>query len=97
MRKVVKFRMGRVKQLLQAKHLAHVIQIGLGNEDTLAQLPFALGGFARQDMAAKRLLAFDFSVRGHLETLGRAAVGFHLWHHGAFLTVRLAPLEGRAL
>ena len=53
--------------------------------------------FTQQQTTPAALLAFDLAARGYLKTLGRAAVGFHLWHHGAFLTVRLAPLEGRAL
>jgi|TARA_R100001132_G_scaffold1968_2_gene1814 hypothetical protein len=44
------------------------------------QLAFPLSAFLGQDMASKRLSAFELSATGAFETLCRTAVIFQFWH-----------------
>ncbi len=65
---------------LGADLLANRSLVCLADDDVLAQVTLALGGFARQKVAGERLAATDLAGPGDLESFGRAAVCLHLGH-----------------
>ena len=59
--------------------------VSLAYHRATAQIPFPLGRFAIEQVAAARPVALQFARRGPLEALGGALVCFH-FRHGMSLT-----------
>ena len=63
----------------------HADQISCMNFSRATQLPLIFGGFLGEDVTLKRHGALDRAATARLEPLGRAALGFHLWHIYTFI------------
>jgi len=55
-------------------------QICMGNDFHIAEIPFPLCGFFRQNMTCKCIVALPFSAACFIKSFGGSAICFHFWH-----------------
>jgi hypothetical protein len=75
------------------QHHFHRPLVARGDEMTIAEFPFPLGGFRGQDVAPVRGSAFYFAGSGEPEPLFRATSRFALGHRPFFLLLVFLPLS----
>lgn len=65
-----------------AEQAFDVFLVWLGNQGGLAEMAFTFGALLFKDVALVGLTSLELARSGGLKALGRALMGFHLWHVG---------------